>query len=365
MAFKLFLTGFILLLHLQSTGQGVSLNGLKTGIWTETNPTADDTLYGTGNYIIIPLDSYKIIRTIKDDFHEVRYGASNAYIAYSKRSNGKISVKDSNWNWYDAANNIRKITHWSKGIHLWTKYFDAKGNIAGNYYDDYDHDASVELTYIKSRLFKKEIYSFAKSNGPRVYYYPDDSLQISNAEFRFSIHFLKRPEDHQQLMLTSVHTMVIKSIEVARQSIVATVNKKPVVYPLTINPGKPVVVTLSTKPGAANFIPNDTIIITTASNQVYTIYAANDAAHIDYQNVEKLKTIQLSKTRDRYLFVASLGTVTTAWVTGINNLGRSYNISHPMDRRIQIDLAEFPPGTFRLEIISCNKGGSIQLVIKE
>jgi hypothetical protein len=106
----------------------------------------------------------------------------------------------------------------------------------------------------------------------------------------------------------------------------------------------------------------DTISILTAESKVpYIIYSNIYAHHVNGQTVETLASIQLSRTKDKFLVLPSMGTVTDATIVSNNGDKSFYKISGTT----KIDLSTFPIGVYQLQISSCHTGGRMKFVIIE
>ena len=85
------------------------------------------------------------------------------------------------------------------------------------------------------------------------------------------------------------------------------------------------------------------------------------AHHINGRTVETLKSLQLSKTKDKFLILPSMGTVTDATIISTNGDKSFYEINGIT----KIDLSKYSTGTYQLHISSCNTGGQLKFVITE
>lgn len=93
------------------------------------------------------------------------------------------------------------------------------------------------------------------------------------------------------------------------------------------------------------------------------LYSQNIANHIDFNNVEKLEELELSKTKDGFLKVASLGTITTVSILPKVSLDAPPIFQKDSFEDIKVDLSDFDVGEYTLWITSCHTGGILKLKI--
>jgi hypothetical protein len=258
---------------------------------------------------------------------------------------------------------LESTDSWSEGLNTSTKEFDSAGNLVSHHYHNYEGDTSFYLTYIDKQLFKTAYYPPENKNRQVEIYYPLDDLIISDAEPRFRINFLNNPADTQTIVLSSRKELSIYSITSTGHSFSVSGSFSASCYPMKISPESPVYLRLITKPKALTYNIRDTILIRTSGDSPpYKIYTSTYAAHIDMKNVEVLKELSLSRTKDRYLVVPSLGTVTGVYIYSKTG---SHKYSYDIHGITKIDLSNTPLGTFTLEVESCNTGGLMKLTITE
>ena len=363
MIHRIVITTICILLILSGFGQkNKSIGGLRTGDWTLKFITEHGKITESGEYKIIPISTYDTIRDLGKYYYEVRYKKATPLLIYNRISQGNIDVKDGIWETLDSAGRLFQIDFWENGLNTWTKWFDASGNLDRYDYDDYENDTSFYLTYINKQLFKKEWYPPEDKNNRGVIYYPNNSLFISDAEPYFKTNFLNKRSDTQYIQLSSAKELEIASITVKNKTIKISGSGKNLFFPLVIRPGDKVELALISNPESRTYLPADTILIKSSDTpELYKIYCDLFASHVTYQNVEKLEELRLSRTKDRYLIIPSLGSVTDATIIAPSGGKRVYDIPE----LTKIDLLDYTAGSYNLEISSCNTGGSIKLVITE
>jgi hypothetical protein len=341
-------------------------DGLRTGEWSQKFPSGYGRVIGKvtteGAYTIIPANTYEIIRKLGNDSYEVKYKRSTPLLFHAGIKNGSMSVKDGVWNVYDSSGRLAKTDVWSNGLNTNSKYFDDKGNLVQCHYVDYDNDTSFYLTNIDKQLFKKAYYPPENKNSQVKIYYPENDLIINYAELGFRINFLYKPSDTQYVILSSAKETSIYSVTSANNSVEISGSFTAGCYPMKVTPETPAILQLIAKPHPLMYKRFDTIFIKTSEDRpTYKIYCETHASHIDNRNVEIIKEIQLSRTKDRYLIIPSLGTVTDAVIKSQVGGSKGYEINGIR----KIDLSQFSPGTYMLEISSCHTGGEMKLIITD
>jgi hypothetical protein len=344
-------------------GQGRKVAGLNVGFWTENFEDASRNYILKGNYKIIPLAQYNILRKLGGNCFEVRHKGSTPLVFYSGISNGNISVKDGIWNNYDQTGNLREVDFWKEGLNQWTRYYDEKGYLIRYNWEDYENDTSFQYTFISGQLFKKAFYPPENKNRQTEIYYPNDPLIISDAELDFTINFIDKPSAIREITIAAEEDLVINSISQKRKFVkITSSDNQPIIFPLHIKANTSIPLKISVTPTSANYEMTDTISILTAESKVpYIIYSNIYAHHVNGQTVETLASIQLSRTKDKFLVLPSMGTVTDATIVSNNGDKSFYKISGTT----KIDLSTFPIGVYQLQISSCHTGGRMKFVIIE
>jgi hypothetical protein len=336
--------------------------GMRAGEWTIKSMLAEGKMTETGVFNIIPLSTYHIIKSFGTGTYEVKYKKSTPLLFYEQKKEDHISVKDGLWNMYNEAGRQMRISFWNNGLEIWTKYFDENGELTRYDYDDLENDTSFYYTYIDKQIFKKAFYPPENKNNPIEIYYPENDLSVSDAELNFHVNFLNKQSDTQYVFLSSKKELPVHAVSCRRNSIMMAMGMDISCSSRMITPETPVVLRLISRPSALNYEIKDTIIIKTSENKpAYKIYCNIYASHINDNNVEVLKKLTLSKSKDKYLVIPSLGTVTGASISNQYVKGRAYDIN----KITKIDLSEYPVGNYNLYITSCHTGGELTLVITE
>lgn len=269
--------------------------------------------------------------------------------------------EDGIWQTADSTGNILKTEYWDKGLNLWTKYFDEHGNLSEYEYYDIKDDTHFYLTYKNNQLYKKAFYPPENKNQQTEIFYPDNNLLIPDAEPAFYSKFSDIAPSVFQLKLSCKKDLTIISVRSGSKNI--HVNFPLNAPPFRLTPKDTACIDLIFTPTPASFSSSDTITIVTSEENVlpYKVYCSLRAFHIDGSNVETLQEISLSKTKDRYLFIAPMGTITEAIIQHSDGTEKRYDINQIN----QIDLKELEPGEYALAIYSCNTGGYLKLKISE
>jgi hypothetical protein len=143
---------------------------------------------------------------------------------------------------------------------------------------------------------------------------------------------------------------------------IADANRKPISFPLTIKANTSISLNVIVSPTSANYQMTDTLTLFTNQNETpYKIYSDIYAYHLNGRTVETLTSIQLSKSKDKFLILPGMGTETDATI--VSKAGDKF--FYEINGTTKIDLAAFPAGTYQLLISSCNTGGQLKFVITE
>ena len=351
----------IVFVQIQCLSQNnISSEGLNIGMWLNEYELAYGKFKETGRYKIVDLTQYDTIKELGSQHFEIKYKGSNAILFVENRFGNKVSVKDSIWITVDSLGRIYKINNWFQGINLWTKHFDNKGNLVEFHYDDFENNTSFYLTYNENQLFKKAFYPPNNKNQQTEIYYPDRNLIIPNAEFSYSGIFGSNDNNNFRLNLTCKESTQILSIKNNSKNVIIESSDK---LPMKLLPNNKVEITLRFTPTSSTYRQYDTIIIETSEKNAlpYKMYCSMNVAHINSKNVETLKDLKLSKLKDKYLYIQSMGTVTDAYIKSTKQEEKHYQIWGVT----KIDLNTLELGQHSLSISSCNNGGYIKLNIVE
>jgi len=339
----------------------VTPQGLKTGAWVEAYELASGVFWTSGEYEIVPLHNYDIIRSLGEDTYEIRHKGATPLLFLDGRYGDNISVKDGIWQTFNENGSLHKTDGWENGLNAWTKYFDAGGDMIRYEYEDFEHDTSFYLTYKNKRLFKKAFYPPENKNEQVEIYYPDDHLVIPDAEMDFYAILGNNTVYTYYIPLTCKKSLSILSVTSDSDNLRVSLPSK--TLPMELQPMDTMTVFLTFMPTPASSGQNTTVTIVTSEGnpKSYTIYGHVQCAHLDNRNVEHVKTLSLSKKADRYLVIAPMGTVTTAYILNSEGGKRTYDIHH----NTKIDLNELETGEHHLSIFSCHTGGEVKLTITE
>jgi hypothetical protein len=345
-------------------GQNLSTRaGLKFGSWTDTlDNTINGKVINIGKYVIIPINSYPIIRKSNGDiFYEVKYLNGSAYIFYSAIVNDSFSVADGTWNRFDSSRNLIGSEIWNKGIILSSREFNSAGQL--RYFDtsDYTTNRFISYHYIDDRLFSKKKNPL--NSDKAVYeYYPNDKLVLNNAEPDFTSDFLKKPIDTLKLILLAKDDIEVINIKDSTNNFkFLDKYKKPITSPFKISKNSKIPIYILFKPSPSSLRSTETLTLTTneLGGKEYSIYARTDGYHLNYESVEKISTFSLSISRDKYLILPRMGTVTSTSITCPDGKVTNYNINETT----KIDLSDFTPGKYHVNTVACNAGGLQTMIL--
>lgn len=339
----------------------VTPEGLFVGPWTEEYGVAERERRVTGCYKIIPLSTYDTIQEHWGTAYEIRFRGATPLLFFSGRHKDTISVKDGIWQTFDASGNLLSTEYWQQGLSLWTRHFDEASRLIQYDYVDLDNDSLFFLTYKDGQLYKKAFYSPDDKNHQTEVFYPEQHLVIPDAEPSLYFNFGDTVANVFTLKLSCKKDLTINAISSSSRNAQTTFLTN--AFPLKLTTTDTAIINFAFTPTPASFRPRDTITIVTSEENAppYKIYCTLKASHIDFGNVESLQAITLSKSKDRFLVIAPMGTQTDAYITHSDGHEDRYRILEIT----KIDLRGLDVGEYQLAIYSCNSAGSMTLTVLE
>ncbi len=322
-----------------------------------------------GNKRLIEIDTIDIIRDSGSAF-EIKYKGATPLLYYDKHNEHAVWVKNGIWKTYDSIGTQIKADYWQNGINLWSKEFDKDGELKKHYYQDLVNDSTFYDYYIGKRLFKRKCYTPHNKNKSFLIYYPNSVVRLSNGELDFSVNFLYKPTDTKTLNIYSKNNEVVQinKFECSSDNFrIVDVNGREIKNKLLIKPSDTTTIKIVYKPKPARIFTEDTLIIRTEKEN-YEVFLNANANHIEYKNVEKIEIIELSKSKDKFLNLASLGTITTLRINKAEQENNSEKFAKSIrcsENYIQVDLAKLNIGEYYLYITSCHTGNTIKLKLIE
>lgn len=335
--------------------------GLKVGYWQEQYESDMGVMKESGMYKIIPLNTYDTLTNMGEGCYEVKYKGATPLLFYVGRHGNKLAVKDGIWQTTKANGSLYRTDYWVSGLNLWTKYVDDKGALLLYDYLDAVNDTSFYLTYKDQQLYKKAFYPPGQKNEATVIFYPDRDLMISEAEPAFNATFGDTTRHVFPLKVCGKKNLTLLSVRSGSDNIQVDFPAQAFPYALAAN--DTLTVNLIFTPHPSSLVTADTVTILTSEAQAlpYRIYCSLNASHINGSNVETLTQMTLSKTKDRYLLIAPMGTSTAARLTNSKGESKNYRIVNGT----KINLMEFEVGEYELDISSCDTGGNMTLHLVE
>ena len=366
MSKKTSLALILLLLCLRGSSQNTDEKiVLKSGKHYEEYELEDGKYKEEGIYNIVSKKEYQIIEDFGASFYDIKYKNATTMLSYHAKLGDSLSVKDGLWKTFHEKGYLFEETYWDNGIRIWSKVYDLSNNLIEYNYDDLENDTNFYLTYRDRRLFKKSYYPPNDKNHATTIYYPESDIAISNAELYFYKNMATHKTDSTSFSLSAPNkTIVINSINCSTKSIkILDKNNNLIKFPLTIKKDETQYFRLPYTPDPIS-LKNEEIIkvnVYGLKDSSFDIFCTTRAAHIDGESIMHQEYLTLSRTKDRFLIVKSMGTVTTASIQGNNIEERVYDI-----RGItKIDLLDFEAGIYDLSIGSCDNGGFLKLIIEK
>ena len=235
--------------------------------------------------------------------------------------------------------------------------FNDKGELIKHYYIDLIKDSSVYLTYKNNILFKKAFYLKDDGNNQVEVFYPKAKLRIDDAEYHANFNLIEQDSKTYPIKLTVSEKTIIREIKSNSGNFKVEKN----ILPLLMLPKDTVIVKIFFKPSSATWQVLDTVSIITdeEDRKSYNIYFYTEVAHVDESNINSISSLTLSKSRDKYLLLAPMGTVTEAFFLKKNRIKAAYTI----EEGTSLSLSKLRLGIQHVQILSCNLGGEFDLEI--
>lgn len=348
-------------------------NGLPIGHWEITNYNK---YTRAGTYILVSLDTIDVISD--SDIHcgldctntfEIRLKNATVEMKVKFQKENIISVKNGLWTITDSLGKIANQTFWQSGICLWEKHFDKNGQLKYHDYENLENDISYEDTYLDGEVFSRSFKDPTNWDEETNIYYPDAPIGFSKGALNFKVNFLYQPVDTQFLEIFSREKAVnIKAITSLADDI-RIFHRDGKTFQGNYNIKSKDVLSLMFiyQPHSSKSSLKEKLIVETDEG-TYPLFLFTESKHIDYKNAEKLSTIELSQSKDKFLIIERLGTVTDIYIYDYDEYyDEESEIYHEfmMKKHSKIDLEKFYVGEFLLFIPSCDIGGRMKLIITE
>ncbi|RYZ35027.1 MAG: hypothetical protein EOP49_33925 [Sphingobacteriales bacterium] len=314
----------------------------------------------SGNYRILPLSQYQIIRTLGDDTYQIQFRGSSQLLFARGRCEGNIKVEEGIWKTYDSLGRLEKTRFSIDGVVKWSCRFDTSGQTTQFHSVDFDNDTSFWYDYRQERVFKKSYYPPENKIKPVTVYYPGSVIEVSNAELQFESDLVTGEECYQTVSLLPKTNEAISRIESTNPDFrIFTNGLEPVRLPFTLAAGCAQSLIVGILPRALCYRQSDTIKLFTVRGDSLTLFLSTEAYHITNRRLEAGTPLRLSRSKDGYLIIPPLGTQTDAYIRNDAGEEKSFRIFS----MAQIPLSDFLPGCYLLSIYSCNTGGQMEMYI--
>ncbi|MES2848561.1 MAG: hypothetical protein V4685_05865, partial [Bacteroidota bacterium] len=200
----------------------LSKDGLKYGYWSDST-TGERKGNEDGIYKIISKTKYKLDKTVdkgRGGITSTTYINGYAILFFDNASDDSISVKDGSWKRYDSAGKLVAETDHHEGIWLEWKLYDTAGKLNDHGFNDYSKNCSYWHIYENERLFKTVFYPSLGAGMSQSTYYPNDNLDINDAQSYMTCRFGTKPADTIGLRLTArKKATTIKSIIIPSENL--------------------------------------------------------------------------------------------------------------------------------------------------
>lgn len=355
---RVFLFFIFSFFHWFSFGQNkFTEDGLKVEKWVEKGFWNGERYKNFGTYKIVSIKDFDTIWALDRTSLNTKYKKTSALVFFSGSFEDKISVKDGIWQNVNFFGKIKETECWENGIQLWTKTFNKKGELTYHYYEDFVNDTTFFLNYVDQQLFEKAYYPPENKNEETHIYYPINNLSISNAEPNFYSNFGKK--DTIQLKISCKQALSINEISSNSENIKFAYPFN--VLPLNLATKDTLTLDLIITSNSSTFRNSETITIKTSEGNVpdYKIYCSLRVFHVDGRNIETLRELSLSKSRDKYLYISQMGSITDAIISKGKKEIRNIRIMEDT----KINLRKLKVGEYSLGVYSCENGGGLKLII--
>ena len=355
---KLFLSIFFLFFFCFLFGQNKKTeDGLRVGNWVNKWIWQGKKHKEFGVYKVVSIKNYDTIRGLGERDFEIRHKNSMTLLFFFGRFEDKISVKDGIWQVVYPLGKIKETDLWENGILLGWKTYNRKGILTNYSYEDFLGDTTFYLHYSGQQLFSKSFYPPENKNEETHIYYPNNNLSISNAEPNFYSNFGKK--DTIQLKISCKQALSINEISSSSENIKFAYPFN--VLPLNLATKDTLTLDLIITSNSSTFRNSETITIKTSEGNVpdYKIYCSLRVFHVDGGNIETLRELSLSKSRDKYLYISQMGSITDAIISKGKKEIRNIRIMEDT----KINLRKLKVGEYSLGVYSCENGGGLKLII--
>lgn len=359
-------TLFIILLSLafHCSGQNkTNKDGLLVGLWTDQHMNSNGKCTERGSYKVIPINTYDSIGSLNRENYEFEYKGANYFLSFSGKSGDSISVKDSLWQGFDSLGNISYSKYWQEGLQIWSKSFDPDGNMTEHNYYDFDKDTGFVLSYVGKHVYRKLVYPLSDRSERTETFYPDNDLEISDTEPMLDSYFGQAEDTFVQLRLSCKKDLTIYSVSSSSANLQVTFPSNALPFKLTTKDTVSCILTYRPTPTAFREYDTITIVTSEVNSPPYKIYCTMYATHIDGGNIHSGKEVSVSKSKDKFFYITSMGTVTTAYFRKRDSEETEKEFS--IFRLTQIDLNELEVGDYDLSVLSCDAGGFAKVKITE
>ncbi|MEI8280665.1 MAG: hypothetical protein WCG87_12980 [Bacteroidota bacterium] len=193
-------------------------------------------------------------------------------------------------------------------------------------------------------------------------------MNIQDAKLLFEMNFLSKPTDIKPLILIAKNPIIINSFNAKDNIHLYTKDMGEIHYPLYLKRNESILLYISNTPNSLSYKYRevDTISINTSDTGIiYKIMYDTWCSHLDQNNINKVKELVLSKSKDGYLFIKGCGSVADFDLIDSSNKIESNTIVGGAVVEVNLSNVAIGKYTLIIRLSDCDEEGVISLIIKE
>lgn len=324
----------------------LSYHGLKYGHWDVGNVACD--------YRIVAFSFFDTVGFDGADRLQVRQHNGRDTTTETIRISGyfgdSVSVLDGYFMSKDTAGRLIEVVEYRNGtygsnilFHQWdtAKYSHVFQHVDSNYYD----------TYVDNKVFSRMYF---RNRELRYDYYPGKGLVIADAAPKIYIDLSRGNTDTVDLVLTARTEQFVNGIGYGDHIALYDAGYHPAHFPIAICPGDTIRLHIADAQWPQNMKVEDTLTIMTPEGK-YRVYLTAAASHLNKDNITTLKSMTVSRKKDKYLVVYSCGPYGHMLVSDTTGSKMEYKFEG--DNLYMISLTDLPGKAYKIDLRMCYDDG--------
>ena len=246
--------------------------------------------------------------------------------------------------------------------------YDSAGNLTTlTYVDTLGIGKKWMISYKGGHPFAKWPYNGCTCD---VVYYPESKLHISPADFSHNGNFIFDTVWEEVIVLQAADGIEIKSA-IRKNVDILDRRRNMVSMPVHMKKGDTVSWVLRYHARAATYSGEDTIQLLTSDTTIYKIYRSSYMSHLSADNIGETRTITLSASKDKYLWIDKFGVegyacIKSACIAGVSGKQDCISFDKEIDK---LNISKYEPGNYELIVVASSfgelKNRVITLVIRK